>query len=173
MEPCFFFLYGPFEQSWDVQNPEILRVKTSSPSFRPKLTKAWNVFDQHQQRSMNYISYKLTAAKRSSRHVILVWFLTNNPLIFRRGCQLQCRGGDHSSDHNSNNIHGWVSEDKSENNWEMLEFHFSSFYLEHFQAKHAGTISYSYCFLVFLRSCSLFRSCSFFHIRCIIFNFIF
>jgi len=26
--------------------------------------------------------------------------------ILRRGCQLQCRGGDNSSDHNSNNIHG-------------------------------------------------------------------
>ena len=104
---------------------------------------------------MNYVSSKLTAAKRLSRYVIVVWFLTNNPLIFRRGCQLQCGGGEHSSDHNSNNIHGWVSH-TSENNWEMLEFHFSSFYPEHFQSKHAGTISYSYCFFSFLMYALLF-----------------
>ena len=109
---------------------------------------------------MNYVSSKLTAAKRLSRYVIVVWFLTNNPLIFRRGCQLQCGGGEHSSDHNSNNIHGWVGSHwvshTSENNWEMLEFHFSSFYPEHFQSKHAGTISYSYCFFSFLMYAFLF-----------------
>ena len=49
----------------------------------------------------------------------------------------------------------WVSH-TSENNWEMLEFHFSSFYPEHFQSKHAGTISYSYCFFSFLMYALLF-----------------